>query len=288
MTHSAFTRSCPEVNARGSRYGNWSQPTEQPVEQAERFIHTLVLRGLSPRTRRDLRLRSAGGLPLDGRSRPAAGADSPAMTWWRSSTTCSVRHRPRPRPSTGGCVCCSASSSSSPAPRRWSTAWRQHTHALQLPLPLPARIGAHQGAPPGDPSAQGRPGAEVLQQPQDLARPLHDAADVGRGAAGGRGAQPHRQRHRPPGPEPAHSGQGQQAARHAAGRGGRQHPAPLRASWSGPPQTSQAVFVVLKGPRRGQPLSAEGLRRIFRYHRSKSGIARRPTPTGFVTASAPT
>jgi site-specific recombinase XerD len=35
---------------------------------------------------------------------------------------------------------------------------------------------------------------------------------------------------------------------------------------------SQSMFVVLKGPRRGQPLSAEGLRRIFRYHRGKSGI----------------
>ena len=31
-----------------------------------------------------------------------------------------------------------------------------------------------------------------------------------------------------------------------------------------PSTTSQAIFVVLKGPRRGAPLSAEGLRRIFR------------------------
>jgi site-specific recombinase XerD len=39
-----------------------------------------------------------------------------------------------------------------------------------------------------------------------------------------------------------------------------------------PTTSSQAVFLVLKGKRRGQPLSMDGLRRIFRYHRSKSGI----------------
>jgi integrase len=32
------------------------------------------------------------------------------------------------------------------------------------------------------------------------------------------------------------------------------------------------MFIVLKGPRRRSPLSLEGLRRIFRYHRGKSGI----------------
>ena len=39
-----------------------------------------------------------------------------------------------------------------------------------------------------------------------------------------------------------------------------------------PTTDSQAMFVVLKGPRRGEPLTAAGLRRIFRYHRNKSGI----------------
>ena len=40
------------------------------------------------------------------------------------------------------------------------------------------------------------------------------------------------------------------------------------------PDTDQrTLFVVAKGPHRGQPLSAEGLRRIFRYHREKSGVA---------------
>ena len=46
----------------------------------------------------------------------------------------------------------------------------------------------------------------------------------------------------------------------------------LYAQLERPTTDSQAMFVVLKGPRRGQPLSAEGLRRIFRYHRAKSGI----------------
>jgi site-specific recombinase XerD len=46
----------------------------------------------------------------------------------------------------------------------------------------------------------------------------------------------------------------------------------LYAQLERPKTASPAMFVVLKGPRRGQPLSAEGLRMIFRYHRRKSGI----------------
>jgi integrase/recombinase XerD len=40
-----------------------------------------------------------------------------------------------------------------------------------------------------------------------------------------------------------------------------------------PRTSSQTLFVVLKGPRRGTPLSGAGLRRIFRYHRARSGVA---------------
>ena len=36
-----------------------------------------------------------------------------------------------------------------------------------------------------------------------------------------------------------------------------------------PDTTGQALFVVAKGPHRGRPLTAEGLRRVFRYHREK-------------------
>ena len=41
-----------------------------------------------------------------------------------------------------------------------------------------------------------------------------------------------------------------------------------------PKTASLAMFVVLKGPHRGSPLSMAGLRRIFRYHRTKSGIVK--------------
>jgi len=40
------------------------------------------------------------------------------------------------------------------------------------------------------------------------------------------------------------------------------------------PETgSAALFVVAKGPHRGRPLSPAGLRRVFRYHRERSGVA---------------
>jgi len=39
-----------------------------------------------------------------------------------------------------------------------------------------------------------------------------------------------------------------------------------------PETTSAALFVVAKGPNRGQPLSPAGLRTIFRYHRTTSGV----------------
>ncbi len=40
-----------------------------------------------------------------------------------------------------------------------------------------------------------------------------------------------------------------------------------------PESTPDALFIVAKGPTRGQPLTAAGLRRIFRYHREISGVA---------------
>jgi site-specific recombinase XerD len=40
-----------------------------------------------------------------------------------------------------------------------------------------------------------------------------------------------------------------------------------------PETNARALFVVLKGPHRGQPLTAAGLRRIFRYHRERAGVA---------------
>ena len=39
------------------------------------------------------------------------------------------------------------------------------------------------------------------------------------------------------------------------------------------PETSSAsLFVVAKGPRRGEPLTSAGLRTVFRYHRAKAGV----------------
>ena len=39
-----------------------------------------------------------------------------------------------------------------------------------------------------------------------------------------------------------------------------------------PATTSGRLFIVGKGPTRGQPLTLEGLRRVFRYHRELSGV----------------
>ena len=39
-----------------------------------------------------------------------------------------------------------------------------------------------------------------------------------------------------------------------------------------PETSSEALFVVAKGPTRGQPLTPAGLRTIFRYHRAKAGV----------------
>ena len=43
-----------------------------------------------------------------------------------------------------------------------------------------------------------------------------------------------------------------------------------------PETVSKSLFVVAKGPHRGQPLTAAGLRRIFRYHREICGSGRAP------------
>ncbi|MHB1290460.1 tyrosine-type recombinase/integrase [Georgenia sp.] len=40
-----------------------------------------------------------------------------------------------------------------------------------------------------------------------------------------------------------------------------------------PASQADRLFLVAKGPRRGQPLTAAGLRTIFRYHRGLTGVA---------------
>ena len=67
-----------------------------------------------------------------------------------------------------------------------------------------------------------------------------------------------------------------------AGKGGRERRAPVDAEVAGLIQTyllaerpatdTDALFVVAKGRNRGQPLTAAGLRTIFRYHRARTGV----------------
>jgi site-specific recombinase XerD len=66
------------------------------------------------------------------------------------------------------------------------------------------------------------------------------------------------------------------------GKGGKERRVPLDPDVAGliqayllagrPETSSRALFVVAKGPHRGQPLTAAGLRTIFRYHRDKAGV----------------
>jgi site-specific recombinase XerD len=68
-----------------------------------------------------------------------------------------------------------------------------------------------------------------------------------------------------------------------AGKGGRERRVPVDAQVAGwiqtyllaerPDTDVAALFVVAKGPHRGRPLTAAGLRTIFRYHRDKTGVA---------------
>ncbi len=67
-----------------------------------------------------------------------------------------------------------------------------------------------------------------------------------------------------------------------SGKGGTERRVPLDVDVAGviqtyllaerPETTSARLFIVAKGPTRGQPLTAAGLRRIFRYHREITGI----------------
>jgi site-specific recombinase XerD len=66
------------------------------------------------------------------------------------------------------------------------------------------------------------------------------------------------------------------------GKGGRERSVPIDTDVAGAIQTyllaerpdtqMPELFVVAKGPRRGQPLTAAGLRTVFRYHRARAGV----------------
>jgi integrase/recombinase XerC len=67
------------------------------------------------------------------------------------------------------------------------------------------------------------------------------------------------------------------------GKGGKERSVPIDTDVAGAVQTyllaerpdtdATALFVVAKGPNRGQPLTSAGLRTVFRYHRGQSGVA---------------
>jgi site-specific recombinase XerD len=67
-----------------------------------------------------------------------------------------------------------------------------------------------------------------------------------------------------------------------SGKGGKERSVPIDTDVAGAiqtyllaerPETSNAaLFVVAKGPHRGQPLTPAGLRTVFRYHRERSGV----------------
>ncbi len=67
------------------------------------------------------------------------------------------------------------------------------------------------------------------------------------------------------------------------GKGGKERSVPIDTDVAGAIQTyllaerpdtdASALFVVAKGPNRGQPLTPAGLRTVFRYHRGQSGVA---------------
>lgn len=67
------------------------------------------------------------------------------------------------------------------------------------------------------------------------------------------------------------------------GKGGKERSVPIDTDVAGAIQTYLlverpetdvgALFVVAKGPHRGQPPTPAGLRTVFRYHRERSGVA---------------
>jgi len=66
------------------------------------------------------------------------------------------------------------------------------------------------------------------------------------------------------------------------GKGDKERSVPIDADVAGavqtyllaerPDTTVAELFVVAKGPNRGQPLTAAGLRTVFRYHRANAGV----------------
>jgi integrase/recombinase XerD len=242
----------------------------QPVGRAERFIHTLVLRGLSPRTRRayayDLLEAYRWMAEADRQPEQVAGDDLIAF----------IDYMKRPPPASASTInrrlrllqrFVEFLTGAAPV----VAAWRQHTHALSF-------------------HSRSRRGSVRIKEPHRVIRPLTDIQVMAFYASlktwrdrsmmllmlaeGLRSAEVLNLR--------VNDIDALGQSLRILGKGNKQRVMPLAeaavntlrlyAQLERPTTDSQAMFVVLKGPRRGQPLSAAGLRRIFRYHRSKSGI----------------
>ena len=246
------------------------QADGQPVEDAERFLRTLVLRGLSSRTRRtyayDLLAAYRWMNETQRQPRQITGEDLVAFINY-------LQRQPPAAPSTINrrlrLLQRFVQFLTGTAP--FVAAWRQYTHALHF-------------------HSRSRRGSVRIKEPHRVVQPLKDAQVL----------------------EFYHSlktwrdrailllmwAEGLRAAEvlnltvnnidssgqslRILGKGRKQRVMPLAeavastlrlyAQVERPATGSLAVFIVLKGPRRGSPLSMDGLRRIFRYHRGKSGV----------------
>ena len=242
----------------------------QPVEQAERFIHTLVLRGLSPRTWRayayDLLEAYRWMDEANRQPEQITGDDLIAFIDYMkrppSASAATINRRLR-------LVQRFVEFLTGAAPV--VAAWRQHTHAISF-------------------HSRSRRGSVRIKEPHRVIHPLKDTQVMTfyaslktwrdrsmmllMWAEGLRAAEVLNLSVNDIDP------QGQSLC--ILGKGNKQRVMPLAnavantlrlyAQLERPTTDSQATFVVLKGARRGEPLSTAGFRRIFRYHRAKSGI----------------
>jgi len=246
------------------------QADGQPVAEAERFIHTLVLRGLSPRTRRTYAfdLLAAYRWMREDHRQPEQLAGEDLVTF--------IDYLQRPPPASPSTInrrlrllqrFVQFLTGTAPA----VAAWRQHTHALSF-------------------HSRSRRGSVRIKEPHRVIHPLKDVQVLTfysslktwrdrsmmllMWAEGLRAAEVLNLTVN----DIDDAGYGLRIL----GKGDKQRVMPLADAVATtlrlyghlerPTTAAQAMFVVLKGPRRGDPLSAEGLRRIFRYHRGKSGI----------------
>jgi len=267
-THNAF--SVRKRQHQGQEVWALVAADAQPVEQAERFIHTLVLRGLSPRTRRtyayDLLAAYRWMDEADRCPEEVTGEDLVAF----------IDYMKRPPPASPSTInrrlrllqrLVEFLTGAAPV----VAAWRQHTHALNF-------------------HSRSRRGSVRIKEPHRVIRPLTDTQVMAFYASlktwrdrsmmllmlaeGLRSAEVLNLR--------VNDIDALGQSLRILGKGNKQRVMPLAeaavntlrlyAQLERPTTDSQAMFVVLKGPGRGQPLSAEGLRRIFRYHRGKSGV----------------